>query len=89
MISLQQLTNSVETYSITAIIDTALCVGSGGSSGSLADKPIIRNAEGNLLIPGSQIKGRLRHECEKIARGLNWAICESPNPETMCPKNHF
>ena len=86
MISLQQLTNSVETYSITAIIDTALCVGAGGSSGSLADKPIVRNAEGNLLIPGSQIKGRLRHECEKITRGLNWAICESPNPETMCPQ---
>ncbi|MGD1713109.1 RAMP superfamily CRISPR-associated protein [Dapis sp. BLCC M172] len=86
MISLQQLTNSVETYSITAIIDTALCVGAGGSSGSLADKPIVRNAEGNLLIPASQIKGRLRHECEKIARGLNWAVCESPNPETMCPQ---
>ncbi|NES65899.1 MAG: CRISPR-associated protein Csm3 [Okeania sp. SIO2D1] len=86
MISLQQLTNSVETYEITAIIDTALCVGAGGSSGSLADKPIIRNAEGNLLIPGSQIKGRLRHECEKIARGLNWAICESPNPQSMCPE---
>lgn len=86
MISLQQLTNSVKTYSITAIIDTALCVGAGGSSGSLADKPIVRNAEGNLLIPGSQIKGRLRHECEKIARGINWAICESPNPKTMCPQ---
>jgi len=86
MISLEQLTNSVEICSITAIIDTALCVGAGGSSGSLADKPIVRNAEGNLLIPGSQIKGRLRHECEKIARGLNWAVCESPNPETMCPK---
>lgn len=83
MIVLQQLFNSVETHKITAIIDTALCVGAGGSSGSLADKPIIRNAEGNLLIPASQIKGRLRHECEKIARGLGWEICESPSAEKM------
>jgi CRISPR-associated RAMP protein (TIGR02581 family) len=83
MIFLQQLSNSVETHKITAIIDTALCVGAGGSSSSLADKPIIRNAEGNLLIPASQIKGRMRHECEKIARGLGWEICESPSAEKM------
>jgi CRISPR/Cas system CSM-associated protein Csm3 (group 7 of RAMP superfamily) len=87
MIYLQQLSNSVETLPIlTAVIDTALCVGAGGSSGSLADKPIVRNAERNLLIPASQLKGRLRHECEKIARGLGWSICESPNAQTMCPQ---
>ena len=86
MITLESLTNTVESISITAIIDTALCVGAGGSSGSLADKPIIRNAEKNLLIPASQIKGRLRHECEKIARALKWNICESPKAATMCPQ---
>ncbi len=87
MIYLQQLSNSVETLPIlTAVIDTALCVGAGGSSGSLADKPIVRDAERNLLIPASQLKGRLRHECEKIARGLGWSICESPNSQTMCPQ---
>lgn len=63
-----------------------MCVGAGGSSGSLADKPIVRNSSRNLLIPASQIKGRLRHECEKIARGLHWAVCHSPNPQTMCPQ---
>ncbi|MDY6782170.1 MAG: RAMP superfamily CRISPR-associated protein [Cyanobacteriota bacterium] len=87
MISLNELSNfKVTSYEITAIVDSALCVGAGGSSGSLADKPIVRNSEGNLLIPASQIKGRLRHECEKIARGLNWAVCDSPNPQTMCPQ---
>lgn len=85
MIFLQELTNSnlVENYEITAIINTALCVGAGGSSGSLADKPIIRNVDGNLLIPGSQVKGRLRHECEKLARSLGWEISESPNAGRM------
>lgn len=86
MIYLQQLSNSVESLTLTTIIDTALCVGAGGSSGSLADKPIVRDAGGNLLIPASQLKGHLRHECEKIARGLHWSVCESPNPQTMCPQ---
>lgn len=75
-----------ETISLTAIIDTALCVGAGGSSGSLADKPILKNSEGRLVIPASQIKGRLRHECEKLARGLGWPICGSPVAERMCPQ---
>jgi CRISPR/Cas system CSM-associated protein Csm3 (group 7 of RAMP superfamily) len=83
MIVLNELSNLVETYTLTAVIDTALCVGAGGYSASIADKPIVRNAEGNLLIPGSQIKGRLRHECEKIARGLGWEVCESPSPVKM------
>ncbi len=86
MISLENFNLSIEFHTITATLDTALCVGAGGSSGSLADKPILRNTDRNLLIPASQIKGRLRHECEKIARGLGWAICQSPTPNTMCPQ---
>jgi CRISPR/Cas system CSM-associated protein Csm3 (group 7 of RAMP superfamily) len=87
MINLQELlSNSLEPLELVAVIDTALCVGAGGSSGSLADKSIIRNAKGKLLIPASQLKGRLRHECEKLARGLGWSVCESPNPQTMCPQ---
>jgi CRISPR/Cas system CSM-associated protein Csm3 (group 7 of RAMP superfamily) len=86
MINLDNLPqNQVTTIKLTAIIDTALCVGAGGSSGSLADKPIIRNAQGQLLIPASQLKGRLRHECEKIARGLGWEIFASPKAEILCP----
>lgn len=77
---------STETIVLTAIINTALCVGAGGSSGSLADKPILKNSEGRLVIPASQLKGRLRHECEKLARGLGWPVCESPVAERMCPQ---
>lgn len=86
MITLAALNNQTTSINLIATIDSALCVGAGGSSGSLADKPIIRNADKNLLIPASQLKGRLRHECEKIARGLKWDICESPKAETMCPQ---
>ncbi|MBZ8181461.1 RAMP superfamily CRISPR-associated protein [Oscillatoria salina] len=87
MIQLQNLLNRrAEISEITATIETALSVGAGGSSGSLADKPIVRTAAGKLLIPASQFKGRLRHECEKLARGLGWQVCQSPNPQTMCPQ---
>lgn len=80
------LQTSRDVLSLTAQIDSALCVGAGGSTGSLADKPIIRTADNRLLIPASQLKGRLRHECEKLARGLGWPVCESPVPGTMCPQ---
>lgn len=73
----------VQTYPLIATIDSALCIGAGGSSGSLADKPIVRNALGTLIIPGSHLKGRLRHECEKLARALGLAVSESPNPGSM------
>ena len=88
MINLQSINPAIASLPITATIDTALCVGAGGSSGSLADKPIVRTADGKLLIPASQFKGRLRHECEKLARSLGWNVCDSPKAETMCPQRN-
>lgn len=87
MIQLTQINQvASELIDLTAIIDTALCVGAGGSSGSLADKPILKTADGHLVIPASQIKGRLRHECEKLTRALGWPTCVSPVAQTMCPQ---
>lgn len=84
----QQLAQGGQPSSIvlTAVIDTALCVGAGGSSGSLSDKPILKTADGHLVIPASQLKGRLRHECEKLTRALDWPTCVSPVATTMCPQ---
>jgi CRISPR/Cas system CSM-associated protein Csm3 (group 7 of RAMP superfamily) len=79
--------NQTKTWELTIIIDTALCVGAGGSSGSLADKPIVRNAQGQLIIPASQIKGRLRHECEKLASALGWQIFYAPVATELCPND--
>jgi CRISPR/Cas system CSM-associated protein Csm3 (group 7 of RAMP superfamily) len=80
---LTELSPNVTTYTLTAVIDSALCIGAGGSSGSLADTAIVRNAAGQLVIPGSHLKGRLRHECEKLARTLGLTVSESPNPGLM------
>ncbi len=40
------------------------------------------------VVPGSALKGRARHECEKIVRALTGrenSVCHGPRPETMCP----
>jgi CRISPR/Cas system CSM-associated protein Csm3 (group 7 of RAMP superfamily) len=52
------------------VADTALSVGAGGSAGTFADKTIIRDGYGRPIIPGSQLKGKLRHAAEALARSL-------------------
>ena len=71
---------------ITLQIDTALSVGAGGSGGVLADKAIVRNRLNQLVLPGSHLKGRLRHACEVIARAKGLPVCDSPRAENMCPQ---
>lgn len=83
---LNQQAAQSDIISLIAVIDTALCVGAGGSAGSLADKPILKNSAGQLVIPASQLKGRLRHECEKLTRALQLPTCESPTAASMCPQ---
>jgi CRISPR/Cas system CSM-associated protein Csm3 (group 7 of RAMP superfamily) len=68
---------------ITAL--TPMCVGASGSSGGLADKALQRDAWNRPIIPGSQLKGRVRHTCERIAASLELPICTAPAEATMCP----
>jgi CRISPR/Cas system CSM-associated protein Csm3 (group 7 of RAMP superfamily) len=37
------------------------------------------------FIPGSSLKGRLRHTCKQLAEGLDLVTCAEPRAETMCP----
>lgn len=66
-------------------IETALSIGASGASLTLADKVAVRDTRGRLIIPGSHVKGTLRHACEEIARSLSKAVCGSPRAEMMCP----
>lgn len=70
---------------LTISLQTPLSVGAAGSRGGLADKSIMRDGWNRPLIPGSQIKGRIRHACERIAHALGCPICRAPVAETMCP----
>ena len=55
---------------LTVTSRTALSVGGGGSSGTLADKSIVRDGWNRPIIPGSQVKGKLRWATEQLLRGL-------------------
>jgi len=70
---------------LTITVETAMSVGGAGTVGTLADKSLLRDGWNRPIVPASQVKGRLRHACEAIARGLGIAICRSPDPETTCP----
>lgn len=70
---------------LTLTVETALSVGAGGSGGVLADKAIVRDRLNRLILPGSHLKGRLRHACEVLARRGGLSVCDAPRPQTMCP----
>jgi CRISPR/Cas system CSM-associated protein Csm3 (group 7 of RAMP superfamily) len=41
--------------------------------------------EPEAIIPGSTLKGKIRHECERILSALGQKICRAPRAEMMCP----
>jgi CRISPR/Cas system CSM-associated protein Csm3 (group 7 of RAMP superfamily) len=57
-------------------LETPLSIGAGGSSGTLADKAIVRDGWGRPFIPGSHVKGRARHAAEALARALGLHVAE-------------
>lgn len=73
------------TIALRLLLETPLSVGASGSQGGLADKSIQRDGWNRPLIPGSQLKGRVRHYCERLARSLGCTLCEAPFPDRMCP----
>jgi CRISPR/Cas system CSM-associated protein Csm3 (group 7 of RAMP superfamily) len=60
-------------------------VGAGGTGGTLADKVVVRDGYGRFILPGSQVKGKLRHACEQLLRAYEVPLCRAPSPEAMCP----
>jgi CRISPR/Cas system CSM-associated protein Csm3 (group 7 of RAMP superfamily) len=59
---------------LTMYAQTPLSVGAGGSVGSLADKSIVRDGWGRVIIPGSQVKGKARHTAEALARAAHLQV---------------
>jgi len=74
---------------LKAIFDTPLNIGTGTLAESIADKPLVKDANRRPLIPGSTLKGKVRHECERIIRALKKWNCEAPYPDRMCKESKF
>lgn len=70
------------TIELAITFDSALSVGAGGSAGTLADKSIVRDGWGRPIIPGSQVKGKLRWAVEQLLRGMGQDI-PAPFDETV------
>ena len=74
--------------------DTPFSIGTGAMADSVADKPLIKDAGRRPVIPGSSLKGKVRHECERIIRALitpwpdRWK-CEAHDPDRMCKGPDF
>jgi CRISPR/Cas system CSM-associated protein Csm3 (group 7 of RAMP superfamily) len=72
--------------SITLTFQTPPSVAGAGAVATLADRVVLRNAAGQFIIPGSHLKGKLRHACEQLIASVSpSAVCGSPRAETMCP----
>ena len=73
---------------VRVVFKTAFNIGSGALADSLADKPTVKDVAQVPVLPGSSLKGRARHECERIVRTLTSddnAVCHGPTADNMCP----
>jgi len=71
------------TIELTLTFQTPLNVGSGAQRGTLADRAMIKDADGWPYVPASALKGRLRHAVEQVVAGLGQRVCITH--QNMCP----
>ncbi len=79
--------HSIE-FQLKICLEAPWHVGTGLSRG-LVDRTTQRNACGDVYIPASTVKGRLRNACEHLARiygseANRLGPCEPPRPDRMC-----
>ncbi len=55
-----------------------------GCARALLDRTVVRDRNGNVYLPGSALKGRVRDACERLAKHYNIEVCNAPNATHMC-----
>ena len=68
---------------ITIYMLSPLHIGTGCARG-LVDRTVMRDGEGNVYLPGSSLKGRLRDACERLAGRYGLHVCHAPRATDMC-----
>ena len=53
---------------LTLVFQTPPSIAAAGAFGRIADRVVERNGWGQFIIPGSQVKGKVSHACEQLAR---------------------
>ena len=59
----------------TLVFETAWRVGSGKEGETMSDLGVVLDLNGQPVLPGSSLKGRLRSTCEAVAHALNLRAC--------------
>ncbi|NSW58072.1 MAG: hypothetical protein HPY44_18865 [Armatimonadetes bacterium] len=67
-------------------LDTSLLIASGSPRWG-ADLATTVDEEGYPVIPGTSLRGRLRHITRGVARAIGLFTCDEPTPERMCGSN--
>lgn len=65
------------TIKITITMKSPLHIGALSATSTSAMRGLVKDHDGWPYIPASAFKGRLRHTIEKLARGLNYPVCET------------
>jgi len=68
---------------ITISLKGTLHIGAGYQRG-LIDRAIVRARGGQVYIPGSSLKGKVREACEWLASLQGLSVCRPPYPRGMC-----
>jgi CRISPR-associated protein Csm3 len=73
---------------VVAHFETPFHIGGGVTGESATIKPLLKDGQGRPYLPGSTLKGVLRHEAERIVRALAGrdVVCRAPRAEVMCPQ---
>jgi CRISPR/Cas system CSM-associated protein Csm3 (group 7 of RAMP superfamily) len=78
-----------ERWRITLRIDaeTAFHTLGPGRTLPLVDRTLQVDSRGNPMIPGSQVRGRVRVHLERLLKASSQAVCSPPRPDRTCPHN--
>ena len=57
------------------VFETAWRIGSGKEGETMSDLGVVQDPNGQPVLPGSSLKGRLRSTCEAVAYALNLRAC--------------
>jgi CRISPR-associated RAMP protein (TIGR02581 family) len=57
------------------VFETGWRIGSGKEGETLSDLGVVLGAEGEPVLPGSSLKGKLRGTCEQLAHALGMTAC--------------
>lgn len=76
-------------FKLSVTLESPLHIGGEVRSNTFAQRPLLKTAFGLPYIPATSIKGRLRHEVERIVHLYyeqqdKVVTCHAPAPEDMC-----